>query len=82
MDTVLEYFVKAYNRNTMPGPKDLTADMIMLGPGELMYEAIRLILQMLAESACTPVHWGLIILLLAHKPGRPRGDIENGYRPL
>ena len=76
-----KYLKKSAAKGGAPGGTGAEAIGFTLGQRK-MKEALKITLCMIARCRNTPQHWDELLIVLAHKTGRPKQQLEKAYRPI
>jgi hypothetical protein len=77
----MKYIMKAWRKNTSPGPSQSEAQLYALG-GREMADACLTLMKIIGRSRCIPIHWKEVLLVLIPKPNRENEIFRKQCRPI
>jgi hypothetical protein len=77
----MKYIMKAWRKNTSPGPSQSGAQLYALG-GREMADACLILMKIIGLSRCIPKHWKEVLLVLIPKPDRENEVFRKQCRPI
>jgi hypothetical protein len=77
----MKYIMKAWRKNTSPGPSQSEAQLYALG-GRKMADACLTLMKIIGRSRRIPKHWKEVLLVLIPKPDRENEVFRKQCRPI